>query len=123
MKQICLIFLLLSLSGCYYDNGETLYPRLNDTCDVSNVTWLVTVKPILTSGWLGCQSSVSAASSGGGIRLESYTDVKTVVNNQKLYGSISHSSGYSPMPKGGNKLSSCNLQQIKKWIDNGAPEN
>jgi mono/diheme cytochrome c family protein len=96
---------------------------LNDTCDVSTVTWTLTVKPILASNCLACHSAALAGGSGGGIRLENYTDVKTAVNNQKLYGSISHSSGYSPMPKGGSKLNSCNLQQIKKWIDNGAPEN
>ncbi len=123
MKKTRMILLILVMTGCYYDNGETLYPEQGGTCDVSNVTYTATVKQILTSNCLMCHSTSASSGSGGGIKLEKYADLKVYVNNQKLTGSITHASGYSPMPKGGNKLATCSLQQIQKWIDNGAPEN
>jgi hypothetical protein len=52
-----------------------------------------------------------------------YAADRAIAVNGKLYGSVSHASGYSPMPKGGNKLNTCQLSQIKKWIDAGSPNN
>ena len=123
MKRILLIFLFLWANSCYYDNGETLYPELNSTCDLTSVTFTGSVKPILADNCLMCHSTASAGASGGGVKLENFSDVSIYVSNNKLYGSILQFSGFSPMPKGGNKLGSCALQTIKKWIDNGALNN
>jgi len=38
-------------------------------------------------------------------------------------GVISHTPGYIPMPQGINKLSDCQVNQFKKWIQAGAPNN
>lgn len=43
--------------------------------------------------------------------------------NGKLYGSIAHTTGFAAMPQSGNKLSDCQIAQVKKWIDAGAPQN
>lgn len=58
----------------------------------------------------------------GGISLDTYASVKTVANNGRLYGSISHASGYVAMPQSGT-MSSCDIKKIKAWIDAGAPNN
>jgi len=118
-----LICLALFLAGCYYDNEETLFPQTGGGCDLNNVTFTATVKPILQSYCLGCHSTSAAAGSGNSIRLENYNDLKTYVTNGKLYGAMNHAAGYSPMPKGGGKLDNCTLQKIKKWIDDGALNN
>ena len=123
MKRILLLFLIIWANGCYYDNEETLYPDLNTNCDLTNVTFTGSVKPILADNCLMCHSTASASASGGGVKLENFSDVSVYVSNNKLYGSISQSSGFAAMPKGGNKLGSCALQTIKKWIDNGALNN
>lgn len=52
-----------------------------------------------------------------------YTTDKAIAVNGKLYGSISHASGYSPMPQGAAKMTDCQLATIKKWIDSGSPNN
>lgn len=87
--------------------------------DTINVTYSLSVKPIITNKCVGCHSGTSPQ---GGIDLSSYAGLKTEVTNGKLWGSVSHSSGYSPMPVGGN-LSTCELAQIQKWINQGAPNN
>jgi hypothetical protein len=117
------IVILFLLTGCYYDNEETLYPQTGSGCDLTNVTYSAAVKPVLQSYCLSCHSTAAAPGSGNNIRLENLTDLKTYVTNGKLYGAVSQAAGYSPMPKGGGKLDNCTLQKIKKWMDDGALNN
>jgi hypothetical protein len=118
-----LCLLIICITACYYDNEENLNPVLTNTCDFTSVTYTLKVKPVLQSFCLSCHSTAAASASGGGIRLENYTDLKTYVSNGKFYGSVSHASGYSAMPKGGSILDVCTLKQLKKWIDDGALNN
>jgi hypothetical protein len=55
--------------------------------------------------------------------MSSYATDRAIALNGKLYGSISHASGYSAMPKGTSKMTACQLATIKKWIDSGSPNN
>jgi uncharacterized membrane protein len=93
---------------------------IDAACDTANVIFTTSIKPIITNKCLGCHSSSSA---GGGYDLSTYAGIKTVVNNGKLWGSVNFLGGYSAMPKGGTKLSTCELARIRKWIDAGAPNN
>jgi uncharacterized membrane protein len=91
-----------------------------DACgDTVNITFSLSVKPILTNKCIGCHSGGAPQ---GGIDLSTYTNVKTQVTNGKLWGSVSHGTGYTPMPVAGT-LSNCELTQIQKWINQGAPNN
>jgi len=89
-------------------------------CDTSNVTFSGSVKPIMDTYCNGCHAT-SAPS--GSIILDTYDGVKPTVTSGSLLGSVEHVSGYSPMPQGGNKLSDCAINTIKKWIELGAPNN
>ncbi len=89
-------------------------------CDITNVTYSATVAPILQTHCTGCHSGGSPS---GGISLATHTNVATVAGNGKLYGAISHQVGFKAMPQGGNKLPACEIDQIKTWIDIGAPNN
>ena len=122
MKRSLSIILALAIviTGCYYDVEEELYGGVGP-CDTSNTTYATTVISLLqSSGCLGCHSGVSAS---GGIRLDSYTNVKIQADNGRLFGAINHSAGYSPMPQGGNKMLACDIIKIKAWIDSGSPNN
>ena len=89
-------------------------------CDTTNVTFSQSIFPIVQNFCLGCHN---APSPGGGVYLRNYADIKTVVDNGKLWGSINHDPGFFAMPLGGNKLSNCDLATFKIWINNGAPNN
>ncbi|MBX7243144.1 MAG: hypothetical protein K1X92_15475 [Bacteroidia bacterium] len=120
VKIIIILGLLTGLvSGCYYDNVEFLYPNQN-SCDTTNVTYNGKIAPLLQTNCNGCHSQSSAS---GNVVLEGYSNVKAQVTNGKLYGSISYAQGVSPMPKNGTKLSDCDISNVKRWIDAGAPEN
>jgi hypothetical protein len=117
-----LAFILFGTS-CYYDKAEELYPP--GDCDTATVGWSATVKPILQNRCYACHNAASANVSGAGIALEPYSNLQSFLNSnsQAFLGAIQHGSGYSPMPKGGSKLSDCELLQINQWIAGGYPEN
>ncbi|HEY0356434.1 MAG TPA: c-type cytochrome domain-containing protein, partial [Flavisolibacter sp.] len=76
------------------------------SCDTTNVTYSVTVKNIVSNKCQGCHSSSVPS---GGIDLSTYTGLKAKVTDGRLWGAVNHLSGYSPMPKGGTRLSDCEL--------------
>lgn len=121
LKAPVVVLLLCAFSGCYYDSEEYLYPQINNDCDTINITFSLSVKPVINGYCLSCHSNNTAASLGGNIKLEHYPDVKQRADDGSLWGSISHASGYSPMPKGASKLDQCKLTNIQKWIQVGAP--
>ena len=123
LNSVLIVLLMAISSGCYYDNEEKLYSQVDNTCDLTSVTFAATVKPILQASCLACHSNSSANSSGGGIKLQDYVDVSVQAKNGKLMGTVKHASGYQAMPQGGGKLSDCEISKLQKWIDNGTLNN
>jgi hypothetical protein len=91
-------------------------------CDTTNVKFSTVIKPLIATKCQGCHS---ASSPGGGIQLTTYAEIKAQVSNQKLWGSITHDSGYKPMPypAGSAKMPQCELDQVRIWIQAGSPNN
>ncbi len=110
----------LLITGCYYNNEEELYPNQRP-CELTNITYTSTVNSIFLNN--GCFSCHSGPNPEGNINLQAYANVKTLVDNGKLLGAINHASGFSPMPKGGSKISTCDINRIKAWVDAGALNN
>lgn len=90
------------------------------SCDTAIFTFSGAVKPVMDAKCVGCHNPTNL---GGNIDLSNYNGVKPVALNGKLYGSVAQQSGYSPMPKNSAKLSDCEIRQIQKWADAGAPNN
>ncbi len=110
----------IGLSSCYYDAADLLYPT-TATCDTAtNVSYNQTIVPLFQQQCYSCHNN---ASTGGGIIMGNYTADKAIAANGKLYGSVTHASGYSTMPKGAAKMNNCQIASIKKWIDAGTPNN
>jgi len=86
------------------------------SCDTTTYTYAKAVSPILATNCTGCHGATTAASSGGGIDLSSYAQVKTYASNGKLYGSVNQNTGYSAMPKNQAKLPACQITQIKNGL-------
>jgi mono/diheme cytochrome c family protein len=93
------------------------------SCDTTAFTYANAVAPLLSTNCVGCHGAASAASSGGGIDLSTYNQVKVYATNGRLYGSIAHTAGYSAMPKNLAQMPACQILQIKKWIDAGSLNN
>ena len=128
MKQILIIFSLTVLflgQGCYYDNEEELYPDLlpPDVNDTIPVSYKDDVVPILKTNCYACHDALNYQVNGSGILLEGYNNVKVFAANGKLYGVISWSPGFRRMPLRGNKIPETDIAIIRKWVDNGYPDN
>lgn len=91
-----------------------------NACDTGNVTFSGKVKPILDLKCVGCHNNSIA---NGSVNLSTHAGVHAVALSGQLYGAISHTPGYSFMPKNSSQLPQCEIDAIKIWIDSGAPAN
>jgi hypothetical protein len=104
--------------------AQNLY--CDEMCDTLNVTFSGTIWPeIIDKYCFGCHSG---ANPSGGIRLENHSQVAAQANIPagqpgSLWGAVNHASGNAFMPKNQPKLSDCKIDQIRKWIDDGTPDN
>lgn len=89
-------------------------------CDSNSFTYSGAIRPLISNKCEGCHSGTAAS---GGVDFSTYTGLKAKVTDGRLWGAINHLPGFSAMPKNGNKLSGCEISQIKKWIDSGSPNN
>jgi hypothetical protein len=110
----------LFLWACTYHNEEELYKELDTGCNSTSISYATDIVPLLQSN---CYSCHSLAASQGGISLEGYSRIKNFADNGRLIGAVSHAAGYSPMPKNGSKLPDCEINKIRSWINDGAPDN
>ena len=118
---LLLISALVVLTACYYDKEDMLYgPALPCTDSTGTISYTAKVVPILQTSCYGCHTGSSPS---GGQAMGNYTADKTMALNGKLLGTITHATGFSPMPKGGTQLSACKTAVIRKWVTAGAPNN
>lgn len=103
----------------WINEGAKNTTKCNCSCDTTQFTFAATINPLMTAYCTGCHNPNSA---GGNIILTTYAGVQAIALNNKLVGSVTHATGYQPMPQGG-KLSVCQITQITKWVDAGALNN
>lgn len=127
MRTILLFLMLsgiiVSVNSCYYDKEELLYSGLNSgSCTDSSgvISYSQKVMPLLQQYCYNCHL---ASFPSGGIVMGTYAADRVVALNGKLFGTINHSPGFSPMPQGMPRMSSCQVATIKKWIDTGILNN
>ena len=113
---------ILLLSGlvfsCTKKNEEEL--GTGTVCDTNNMTYTANIKPILQNYCFSCHGN---GLSENGINFDTYAGVKAVADNGRLVGAITHAAGYAPMPQSAPKLSDCNINRIKDWVNHGAANN
>lgn len=105
--------------AAWINEGAKNTTNCNCYCDTTQFTYAAVIQPLLATNCIGCHK---APAPGGGIELSTYAAVRREADNGNLLGSITHASGFVPMPQGG-KLSDCEITQIEKWINNGAANN
>lgn len=126
MKKQFLPFIMILFCGmmvaCSKENEQNLTGTVitPPTCDTINMQLTANVTPIFRANCYGCHGNGSGM---GGVRLDVYTNLKVWATGGNLLGAITHAAGYSPMPQGGAKLSDCDINKIRAWINRGALNN
>ncbi|MCC7297394.1 MAG: hypothetical protein IT244_03600 [Bacteroidia bacterium] len=88
-------------------------------CDSSKFTYSGAIQPLLDKYCVGCHKPSSLS---GNTDLSTYAGVKdAAVTKNTLMPSLKRSTSW--MPLGGSKFSDCQMAQIQKWINAGAPNN
>jgi len=134
MKRIRVIFLLGIIFACQNDKNAPLPANKTDnsgitttpstpspttaTCDTVSISFDKSIGPIVQNNCISCHNATLAS---GNVDLSTYDKIITYVKNGKLYGSMMHLPGYSPMPSATSSLTSCELIMVKKWIIGSYP--
>jgi hypothetical protein len=110
------IFALVVFDSCYYDKSEELYGK--GSCDTTTVAYASNIAPIINRDCAGCHSGGSPSA---GISLYDYTTVKNYMtsNRSVLMGSVKQDGTASNMPKGGSKISACEINKLEAWVNQG----
>lgn len=122
LKILSSVSLLMALSGCYYDNrAELLAQNPADDCNTDTVTFSNDINPIIQSNCAvsGCHNATTQAA---GLNYEEFADLKSVAGNGNLVGRIT-ATGTALMPQGGPPLPDCQINKIRAWVQDGAPQN
>ncbi len=113
-----ILFSLILLAGCVYDNEEELLA--SGDCNTANLSYAKDILPIIETNCYRCHD---AANNFGDITLEGYDNLRKWVDSGELLGAIKREPGFSPMPQGASKLGDCLIEQIESWINQGALDN
>jgi hypothetical protein len=120
IKSALFLLTIGCMTSCYYDVESELYPN-GSACDTLNVTYQLTIKPVLERN--NCLNCHNTGLNSGGINLDNYSAITPTIASGKLLSSVNHDGKASQMPKGGAKIPDCDLKKIEIWIKNGAPDN
>ncbi|RZJ92705.1 MAG: hypothetical protein EOO20_00780 [Chryseobacterium sp.] len=106
------------LAGCSDDNPTTLI----DSAPITGLsTYKNNVKAIIDNNCTVCHAAVPK--NGAPMSLVTYEQVKNAVVNRGLLTRISLENGNSSlMPQGGPRLPQATIDVIKKWEQDGLPE-
>ena len=91
--------------------------NLCSECDDTLFTFSDVVNPIIQDNCVGCHSGSNPSA---GILLTTYDEILAYANSGALFGSIDHEASYVEMPYLAPKLSNCDVNQVRLWVDNGA---
>ncbi len=111
-----IIIVSVLIVSCTRDAEEELAPA----CTTDNMRYSTDILPIIQANCYSCHAESIATA---GVILEGYDHVKARADNGDLTGVITHAAGYTPMPNNSAKLSDCDINKIKSWVENGAPDN
>ena len=87
-----------------------------DDCKTKNLSFSNDIWPTINNNCTSCHGG------SGGVNLENYNDVKTLVDNSKLLNTL-HATNGAPLMPPSEKLEKCKLDQIEQWINEGALNN
>ncbi len=116
--------LSLLLWSCSKSNEEALISSSqgsnSNSCTTENMKFNTDIAPIMQAH---CNSCHSISTASPGVNTQNYDGVKRLADNGMLVGTITHASGFAPMPQGRPKLAACDINKIKAWIAQGARNN
>lgn len=113
-----IVFAAWQMVGCKYD--KLALAESVTTCDTTGMTYTSSIEPIIKSNCYSCHAGTASGSFG--INLDSYASLKLEAQSGELLNRLTSTDASVMMPKGGPKLSDCDINKINAWIQAGAPQ-
>ena len=122
MRNIILLATFFVIySSCYYDKFDEIHPLsgYKDPCDPTvDSSYTKCVQYIMANNCLSCHNDQSA---GGGISLQTYSEVSTQESNGNLMNAILGQNGHIQMPPN-VPIQQCEINKLNQWIAGGKPQ-
>jgi hypothetical protein len=107
-----------AMFGRWIDEGaQRLDPCVDLSCDTTKFDWSTTIRPIMDVYCRGCHFKDYP---GGGINLDYHSQVQEAALDGLLWESVIGQAPARLMPLD-KPMPDCQITQIRKWIENGAP--
>jgi len=109
----------IGIMACGSDEAEE--ETMVEECVTEGVTYNNDIAAILDSNCAttSCHNDTDLAN---GFSLDGFTKSSAAAQFNNFLPSINRESGFSPMPRGRDKLDQCDIDKITAWIDAGFPE-
>lgn len=107
--------MLILLGSCTIHNVEEVF---SGNCTPDKVSYSVHISPLMEEHCTRCHGGSSPVA---GFKLETYSEVKLLVDAGYFPEIIQFKSGKASMPPTG-KIDLCAISLIEAWVDAGAPE-
>lgn len=119
MKQLFALFTIsyIFLVSCTSNKPINPTTQNQTACDTSSL-FKSRVEIIFQSKCYSCHGIGDT-----NFEMQPFAKLQSNVTKTVFLASIKHINGASAMPKGGSKLSDCDINAIEKWIMTGALEN
>lgn len=115
-KISTVIFCVVFFVGCYYDNEEDLYP-FADNCNTTDVKFRRDIQPIISKS---CATSGCHVPGGTGVgNFQVFGELKSKVDDNSFNNRVFVQRNMPP----DEMLSSCEIQKLQAWVEQGAPNN
>jgi len=93
------------------------FPEVSCYSGDLRASYSLDVRPILDARCIKCHNENNPPK---GYNLKLYTDVNRAAQGNLLFNVVNHTAGFAQMPYGEAKLLQCDIDKIRKWIENGA---
>lgn len=110
---------LLFLPSCSKTSADKLAG--GNVCDTSRVSYASDILPIVQQFCYPCHGNGNTAFSDG-VSLDGYASLKGWGQAGYLVGTVTHASGYEPMPYGKPQLDECSINKIIAWVNQQYPQ-
>lgn len=92
-------------------------------CKIDSLSFKKDILPIFESNCFSFHNKEKYASKADGNLMQSYGDIKKLLDEGLIIGNIERKAGFIGMPYKKEKIDSCDIEKIKSWAKQGALNN
>ena len=100
--------------------AKDLHCDIDTICLETTASYIMDIAPLIERSCKGCHSGPNPV---GGFSLDTYDQVADKALAGRLFGAVAGLPGFVAMPLNQDPLPECDINLIKIWVDNGAPDN